>query len=144
MNKYMEEPNGHLINGGDPGVFILKNSSSEFPVPYRPTGIQTIPADDEMLIIPVWQIFGSEELSSVGKAISERTSTPFVMVNDDEIKRIGLSVGESCRISVKNTLINLMVISNNSIPDGIAGLSYNMRNIPYLALPLPGKLKKHE
>ena len=144
MNKYMEEPNGHLKNGGDPGVLMLKNESSVSDDYFSKTGNKTIPAEDEVMIIPVWQIFGSEELSSLGKAISERSGSPYVIINEEDIKKLGISGDESCRIIVKNTIIIVKVIVNSFIPEGVAGLSYYLPGVPYLALPLPGKLKKHE
>jgi NADH-quinone oxidoreductase subunit G len=142
MNKYMEEPNGPLKNGGDPGILLFTNIASEIPGYFKKAGNRIQIQSGELLIIPVWQIFGSEELSSLGKAISERTSKPFIIINKTELTKSELTDNEECHLQINSININVLVITDNSVPDGMAGLSYGIRDVPFTDLPAPGKIKK--
>ncbi len=141
MNKYTEEPNGTLRNGGDPGVLLFKMDLSEakgyFKKALQP--IQILHGD--VLVVPVWQIFGSEELSRLGEAIEHRISKPFIIINGSEIQKSGITQNEIYQLQVNNNLIDVIVKIDNSVPDGIAGISYGIPGVPFLNLPAPGKLK---
>jgi NADH-quinone oxidoreductase subunit G len=142
MNKYMEEPNGPLKNGGDPGILLFGSGNTEIGDYYEKISHQTKLKADELLVIPVWQIFGSEELSSQGEAISKRTSQPFILINETEIRRFRLSKNELCQLLVNKISINVTVKNDNAVPDGIIGLSFAIPGVPYINLPCPGKLNK--
>jgi NADH-quinone oxidoreductase subunit G len=140
MNKYMEEPNGRLKNGGDPGVLLFKKDISEITGYFIKAGLSVQTSPGEILVVPVRQIFGSEELSSLGEAIAGRTSKPFIIMNGSEIKQSGLTQNEMYQLQVNNNIINVIVKMDNSVPDGIAGISYGIHGVPYLNLPAPGRL----
>jgi NADH-quinone oxidoreductase subunit G len=141
LNKYTEEPDGTLKNGGDPGVLLFKTDLSEamgyFKKDLQP--IQILPGD--VLVVPVWQIFGSEELSRLGEAIGHRVSKPFILINGSEIKKSGITQNEIYQLQVNNNLIDVIVKTDNSVPDGVAGISYGIPGVPFLNLPALGKLK---
>jgi NADH-quinone oxidoreductase subunit G len=140
MNKYMEEPNGSLKNGGNPGVLLFGSGNSEPGNYYEKTNPQIKLEPDELLVIPVWQIFGSDELSSRGEAILNRASKPFIIINESEMKRLGLTKNESSQLLVNKININVIVKNDNAVPDGVVGLSFGIPGVPYLNLPCPGKL----
>jgi NADH-quinone oxidoreductase subunit G len=140
MNKYMEEPGGHLKNGGDPGVLLFGTGNSRTGDYFKIIGPQIKLKPDELLVIPAWQIFGSEELSSRGEAIMKRAPSPFIIMNEAETGRRGLTKSESFQLMVNNTNINVIIKNDNSVPDGVVCLSFGFPGMPYLGLPCPGKL----
>ena len=117
-NKYLDEPAGHVRNGGDPGVLLFEGASvapleyfKNIPVPFKPDA-------RDILIIPVHRIFGSEELSSQADAIAERIPEAFVIVNEKNTDRV-------------KDIINVTVKVDPNVPDGVAGL---FRPLPELTL----------
>ncbi len=63
--NYLDEPNGSM-KGGDPGIRLIepaeKRSEFYFKINTRESEYQK----DEILVVPVYLIFGSEELSAAG------------------------------------------------------------------------------
>ncbi len=140
MTKYMDEPEGHLKEGGDPGIIIFsnKNKSSvdyfkNFPDPFKAK-------PGELLIVPVYMIFGSEELSSKGETIAERISEPFILFNEKEITKLQLIENEKSKFIINQVVITAIVKHDNKIPDGVAGLSVLTAGMQYTDLPDLGKV----
>ncbi len=71
MYSYLDEPNGSL-KGGDPGIMLLKPLPGKSKAFFPATQSSVKPGKGEFVIIPVYNIFGSEELSSEAKALSQR------------------------------------------------------------------------
>ncbi len=137
MNKYMDVPDGHLKEGGDPGIrlFSYKNDGStvyfkEIPLPFRSK-------PSELLVVPVYMIFGSEELSSKAEAIAERISGPFITLNEKEMSRLHLTESKNIELTIDSEVMTLKVKKDNSLPDGLAGLSVTTIT-SYHDLPLWG------
>lgn len=139
-NFYLDEPNGHL-KGGDPGVRLFeKEAGREFD--YFPVSLEDIkPGKDELLMVPVCRIFGSEELSSLGPAIAERVPEPFILLNPSDIASGGLAEEQVVEISIDGNIIKAAVHAMDSIPKGIAGVSTGLPGMPHLDLPAAGKIK---
>ena len=142
VNKYVEEPNGPLKNGGDPGVLLFGSGLAGSGDYYQKINHQIRLKPDELLVVPVWQIFGSEELSSRGEAILKRTSKPFIIINENEIIRMALEKNEMNQLVVNKVNIDVVIKTDNSVPDGVAGLSSGIPGVAYLNLPRQGKLIK--
>ena len=121
-NRYMDEPDGRLA-GGTPGVNLFDNAtgkgkrfSHEIPGQFRSNPEKTF-------LLPVWLIFGSEELSSAAKSLSQLIPETFILINDKEIKKYIDIENKVAKVTVNNTVIEVKVIIDNSVPDGIAGIS---------------------
>jgi NADH-quinone oxidoreductase subunit G len=95
------------------------------------------------LVIPFWQIYGSEELSSHGEAILQRVSKPFMIINEAEIDRLGLIKNGTCQLTVNNKNINVIIKDDNSVPEGVVGLSFGVPGMLFQDLPCPGKLNNN-
>lgn len=131
MTKYMDEPDGHLKQGGDPGIILFNNKNDgtfeyfkNFPDPFKPKSA-------ELLIVPVCMIFGSEELSSKGEAIIECISEPFIILNEKEITRLHLIEHEPSKFTIDQVVITARVKKDNTLPDGMAGLSSLAAYVPF-------------
>src|SRR5882724_5845165 len=76
LNKFQSEVGGPL-RGGDPGRRLIEPAAVE-RVPYFVTVPRAFqPRDDEWLILPLYHIFGSEELSILAPGIAERAPQPY-------------------------------------------------------------------
>jgi NADH-quinone oxidoreductase subunit G len=141
LNHYLTETNGSL-KGGDPGIRLLEiNKENNYPYYKNP-----IPSTDERkdgwTLVPVYQIFGSEELSSLGAAVSTRIPEPFVWLTQKDADIIGARNGEIIQLDIAAHSIQIKVIIENSLQQGIAGLSVFLPGMDFMDLPGHGKFSK--
>lgn len=140
MNKYLDEPNGSL-KGGDPGIRLIEPQEKyeihffdHIPAAFEPkTG--------EWLVVPVYHIFGSEELSSRGQAIGERIPAPAILINPEDADKYKITGKQKIKLTVAENTLEINVKIDGSIPRGITGLSYNLPGMAYLGLPGWGKIE---
>ncbi len=140
MNFYLDEPNGSL-KGGDPGIRLIEtaeNSSLSFFVPGE---LSFTPKKDEWLLVPVYQIFGSEPLSASAPAIKERIPSPFILVNKQDAEKTGKNEGDEITIEISQKILKVKVKIDETIPSGSAGLSFGLPGMPFVNLPCWGKIK---
>jgi NADH-quinone oxidoreductase subunit G len=97
---------------------------------------------DEWLIVPVYQIFGSEELSSAGSTICQRIQEPFVYLNQKDTELIGAADNDLIQIEISGSKLKIKIKIENSLRQGIAGLSVNLPGMQFIDLPGRGKIYK--
>jgi NADH-quinone oxidoreductase subunit G len=126
ITKFQDEINGHL-RGGDPGVrlFDARSGGAYFTPELAATG-------EGLRVLPIYHIFGSEELSARSSAVAERMPANQAALNARELARLGLQAGQSLRLSWNGSALNLPVQLNDSLPDGGIGLSPGLPGMPVI------------
>jgi len=138
MNFYLDEPNGSL-KGGDPGILLFDEQSEHqrgsftFSIPQKT-------AENQWLILPVYCIFGSEELSNQASAIKERIPQPFVLVSSKVVQTVTPNGRGMVRLEIGDISIEVLLKIDDSLPSGVMGLSVNLPGMEYVQLPGVGKL----
>jgi NADH-quinone oxidoreductase subunit G len=79
--------------------------------------------DKEWLIVPLWHIFGSEELSSLAPAVVERVSAPYLALSPDDVAKLGIAAEGSVELRLAGSLYRLPASLRPALPRGVAGLS---------------------
>ena len=74
LNKFQQEVGGPL-RGGDPGKRLIEPGRTDHASFFNDVPEAFTPGDNEWLLVPLYQIFGSEELSILSPGIAERTSS---------------------------------------------------------------------
>jgi NADH-quinone oxidoreductase subunit G len=97
--KYQEEVSGALT-GGDPGVRLItgRDANADEQSPFAPS--QALPggeAGDGFRVLPLWHIFGSDELSMRSPPIVERAADPYVVLNPADANNLGVAAGGGVR-----------------------------------------------
>lgn len=120
INKYQIEVGGAL-HGGDPGLRLVEPAS-------KGTYYQSIPdafkaSSKGLTAIPVYKIFGSEELSAKAPAVQERSGKAFVALSQADAKKLELNGGDSVEISIGNQVTSMNVIIMKELTEGLAGIS---------------------
>jgi len=141
LNKFQQEVGG-LLRGGDPGKRLLESSSSG-----RTEFFQRVPdafnyKNNEWLVVPLYHIFGSEELSFLSPGIAQRAPKPYIALNPEDALRINASRGEMAEISTDQGtyLLELMIFPD--LPKGIAGLHSTMAAVLSIVPSRYYKIKK--
>jgi anaerobic selenocysteine-containing dehydrogenase len=81
-------------------------------------------------------------LSAVGSAILQRIIGPFVFVNQNDANIIGIVANDHIRLEISDSELKVKVKIENSLPQGLAGLSVNLPDMQFIDLPCKGKLIK--
>jgi NADH-quinone oxidoreductase subunit G len=141
MYNYLDEPNGSM-KGGDPGIRLIESgeehNNSYFDINNQISEYQK----DKLLVIPVYNIFGSDELSSAASAISQRISEPLLFMNQEDAEKLRIRNGDLIQIKIAETKIKIKVKTGNDLPQGIAGLSVNLPDMQFIELPGSGIIQK--
>jgi NADH-quinone oxidoreductase subunit G len=141
MYNYVDEPGGSM-KGGDPGIKLFE-SFEETKVTYFSHESPNKAAEkDEWHIIPVNQIFGSDELSSVSSSVLQKTHEPFVLINQKDADIICINDGDFVQLEILEVNLKVKVKIDNSIIQGLAGLSVNLPGMPFINIPGTGKFHK--
>jgi NADH-quinone oxidoreductase subunit G len=141
MYSYLDEPNGSM-KGGDPGVRLIEPGEGH-SISYFKTDSQAYEyKKDEWLIVPVYQIFGSEELSSASSGVTQRIQEPFLYLNQKDAEILSIKDGELIQLEVPGSKLRIKARIENSIRQGMAGLSVNLPEMQFIDLPCRGKLIK--
>jgi NADH-quinone oxidoreductase subunit G len=141
MYNYLDEPGGSL-KGGDPGIRLFEKGKGK-KVNYFDNGTKArTRKKDEWQIVPVYQIFGSEELSSEGATMRQRIREPFVLLNNKDAASLNTKEGDMVEAEIGKIKIKTAVKIDNSLIDGLAGISIGLPGMPFIDITSNAKFQK--
>lgn len=139
--RFQEWPGGPL-KGGDPGIRIFEPSGGD-GLQYFPEMPEAFSArKGEVLVVPLYHVFGSEELSGLAPAIAERTPEPYLAVRSDDMEGLGILEGEIAELSVSGSSLSVKVRTGNELPVGVAGLAFGLAGMDWADLPAWGRIRR--
>lgn len=141
MNFYLDEPNGSM-KGGDPGIRLIERKNNTGIPFYKHEDSTVRPKPGEWLVVPVYSIFGSEELSSKAPAVAERIPEPFVLVNKNDADSIMKTENGLLKLEIAERKIEVALRIDNSVPTGVVGLSVNLPGMEFFDLLATGRFSK--
>ncbi|HEX5410527.1 MAG TPA: NADH-quinone oxidoreductase subunit NuoG [Terriglobia bacterium] len=121
VNKFQSEINGAL-RGGDPGVRLIEPPQGGSALYFSGPQKSFEPRADEWLLVPLYHVFGSEELSSQSPAIAQLAPKPYVALNAADARRLQLADGAEVQLSLAGNSHKLPVVVQPDLPNGIAGV----------------------
>ncbi len=139
VNKFQSEVGGPL-HGGDPGRRLIeprargKVSYFHVPAPFQPRA-------GEWLIVPLYHIFGSEELSVLTPGIAELSPKPYLALNPQDAARLQVQEGDTVELADRKGY-RLPAKFVPDLPNGVAGWPLGLPDLPHLLLPMQGRLRK--
>ncbi|MDD5633499.1 MAG: NADH-quinone oxidoreductase subunit NuoG, partial [Methylococcales bacterium] len=118
INKFQEETGGHLRDG-DPGVRLFEASGAlpwfnDIPPAFKPE-------QGQWRIMPLPNIFGSEELSRHSPSIAERLPNFCALVNPLDAEALGVNSGDQIEISSLSGafILNIPVEIEHTLSSGL-------------------------
>jgi NADH-quinone oxidoreductase subunit G len=132
-NKFQEEIAGPL-RGGNPGVrlFDLPAQAGDY---FQDPPRRFEPRDGESLVVPLYHVFGSEELSVRSPGVKQLSPQPYVAVNDEYAKRLGLQATSMVEFVINGTSYRAPLHIRPDLPVGVAGVPAGVD--PFLGIQLP-------
>jgi NADH-quinone oxidoreductase subunit G len=121
INKYQIEVGGPL-HGGDPGLRLIESASGS--VNYFQTAPKAFIAPEKgFQMLPVYHIFGSEELSRKSPSVKERSEVACLYLNPTDATTLKVSEGDMQEVLVGNQSKSLLVKIKAELVVGLAGVS---------------------
>lgn len=134
LNKFQSEVGGALA-GGDPGVRLIEPPTEAQGEYGAPPDVSQPLGDGNWLAVPIYIIFGSEELSTLTPGIAQRTPQPFVAMNAADVDGLGAADGASVNVEFDNQSLRLSIRRTTEIPSGMVAVPVGLPDIPYVELP---------
>ncbi len=143
LTKFQEEVGGPL-SGGDPGVRMIEPVErpgvyfTDIPAAFQPKA-------DKVLLVPLYHIFGSEELSVLSEAVEQRCPKPYVALNTLNAQAAGMSEGDEALVQINGWKVTLPVRVDALLTEGIAGLPVGLSTLPAMpSLPAEGVITRRK
>ena len=130
------------MKGGDTGIKLIVPIGNPDRIYYKPLFQPVELQAGEFIMIPAYQIFGSEELSSSAATLAKRIPEPFIYLNTEDGKELDVETGEWIQLETATTKFQLKVRWEDSIKKGLAGISVGLPGMPFIEVPGKGKIHK--
>jgi NADH-quinone oxidoreductase subunit G len=140
LTKYQTTPGGAL-RGGDPGRRMIEPPDTAEPGlsgdgPRTEAG----PGGGQVLLVPVYHIFGSEELSSLAEGVETLAPKAALLVHPDDAPGLGIGEGDRVDLEAGGATLSLPARITADIVRGAAGLPMLPGAGLGLDLPGPGRV----
>jgi NADH-quinone oxidoreductase subunit G len=139
--NYLDEPDTSL-KGGDPGIRLIEPVTKDDTNYFEWKNHNAEAEKDEFQIVPVYQIFGSDELSSFSPSVMQKIQEPFVLINEEDAEKIHVADSDFIQVEISEIKIRVKVKTVDTPVQGLAGLSVNLTLMPFVKLPGRGKFHK--
>ncbi|HEY3396503.1 MAG TPA: NADH-quinone oxidoreductase subunit NuoG [Armatimonadota bacterium] len=140
VSKFQAEPGGALL-GPEPGVRLLEPAPEGSASYFQWTASPFAPRPGEWLVIPLYHIFGTEELSQQAPAIAELTPAPYLGLNPNDARALPVAEGDLVELEVGGLTLQYPARLLNSLPAGLAGFPVGLPGMPGLDLPEWGRVR---
>jgi NADH-quinone oxidoreductase subunit G len=121
INKFQDEIGGSLKND-HAGVRLFEPQPDAMVRFFENAPLRYERRTNQLLLVPLPRLFGSEELSARASAIQERMPHSAVVLHPREAERFGLRQGQSVDVSVPGFVRRLSVETDETMAEGLAGL----------------------
>ena len=140
--KFQDEAGGPL-HGGDPGRRLIEPS----PKPAEAARNETVPPAfkaraGEWLVVPLYHVFGSEELSVLSRGVAELTPKPYLALRPEDLQRLGAADGDEIELTLNGAPLRLPAKSWPTLANGLAGLPVGLPGMPAVSLPAWAALRR--
>ena len=127
VNKFQDEV-GASLRGGDPGLRLIEAKPGGTPTWFGPP---TFPARNGLRLVPLPQIFGSEELSMLSAPLAERAPKSYLALHPEDAAKRGLKPGDQVSIKLSGENCFLPVLILPGLARGVAGIPSGLPELPW-------------
>jgi NADH-quinone oxidoreductase subunit G len=142
-NKFQSEVGGPLT-GGDPGVRLIEPAQDGGTPYFRDVPAAFAPRQGSWLLVPIYHIFGSEELSALAPGVAERSPSPYLALNADDALALGIGPDDRAEVRLNGVAYRLPVRVDPTLPKGVAGLPVGLPGLEGFGPPAWGTVTRGE
>ncbi len=140
-NKFQQEVGGPL-RGGDPGVRLLEPQSGASPSFFISIPKSFEPRTGEWLALPLYHIFGSDELSSQAAALSQRVPLPYIALGTGDAKDLGFRPDQKATVEIGANVYQLPVKIEQGLAEGTVGIPVGLQGLEGIVTPSWCRIRK--
>jgi NADH-quinone oxidoreductase subunit G len=141
LNKYQEQPGGKLL-GGDPGIRLFERNNRDEGDFFKSAPNAFLPRKGELLVFPLYHVFGSEELSLCAQGIAQVSPKPYLAMGPADARQLDINEGELVEITGGFASYKLPAALHPGIPRGVAGMPFSVPGTRGIDLPQWFSIKK--
>jgi len=134
LNRFQEEIAGPLRGGGS-GQRLITPGEDESGATMREIPDAFAARAGALLAVPLYHIFGSEELSVLTPGVAERAPGPYLALGPASAAELEVREGDEAQVEIGGVSLSLPVRIAPSLPAGLAGIPWGLPEMPYAALP---------
>jgi NADH-quinone oxidoreductase subunit G len=134
INKFQSEIGGPL-RGGDPGLRLFEPLADGGMAFFRHSPEAFRARDGAWLLVPLYHIFGTEELSVLAPAVAERMPAPYLALSLADATALQVGPGDTLACTLGSVMQRLPVHVEPGLPTGIAGLPVGLPAFQGMSLP---------
>ncbi|MGI9308104.1 MAG: NADH-quinone oxidoreductase subunit NuoG [Gammaproteobacteria bacterium] len=131
LHKFQAEAGGALA-GGTAGIRLIEPAAHTAIADNVRSPSAFTAATGQLLLTPLYRIFGSEELSALSPAVAELVDRPFIQLTPEDAAQFNVSAGDDVAFSLADEKISAEVHINPAIPAGCAGYSVGLPGASWL------------
>ena len=140
INKYQIEVGGDL-HGGNPGKRLFESDPNSKTDYFNIVLSSYSPKEGEWLVLPLYHIFGSDELSAQSPAVAERVPHPYIALNDSDADKAGITEGAIIEVLLSGNKKWLPVKLKMGLSQGTAGLPKGLEETAGITYPFCTTIK---
>jgi len=140
INKYQIEVGGEL-HGGNPGKRLFEPAENNKTEYFKITPPTYSLKEGEWMVLPLYHIFGSDELSAQSPAVAEMVTQPYIALNDADALNAGVEEGAIVEVILNGQKQWLPVKLHLGLPKGAAGLPKGLTETAGILFPFFTTLK---
>lgn len=133
LNKFQAEVDGPLI-GGNPGQRLIEPRQGKQTSYYQDVPEAFTSQTDQYLALPLYHIFGSEELSRLSPPVAERIPQAYVAMPPELAQKLGAVEGQEIQVTSKGRSLRLPLHLNVSLAANVVGMPAGFPDVP-MTLP---------
>ncbi|HTZ39025.1 MAG TPA: molybdopterin-dependent oxidoreductase, partial [Syntrophales bacterium] len=134
VNKFQNEVGGAL-RGDDPGLRLFAPAGMDESAYRRDIPSAFEAREGEWLAVPLWHVFGSEELSHLAPGIAAVSPQPYVAVNPGTDEKARFGEGRIVCIALGGRELRVPLKYEPSLPRGVVGLPAGLKGFTGITLP---------
>jgi len=131
LHKFQSEVGGALA-GGTAGARLIDKSQKQADKIAQPQFSSSNQEENKWQLVPLYRIYGSDELSAKSQPVTELVDVPFIQLSSTDANLLGTAAGQIIVVSLPDGDCSMTLQINDSIPAGCAGYSVGLPNAHWL------------
>jgi len=132
LHKFQSEAGGALA-GGTAGARLIDTASQNSYTADTQIPDAFTARKNEWLLVPIYRVFGSDELSAKSPAVDELVDQPFIELSTLDANTLNAKQGDSVNLTLPDGDCEMTLHINDSLPAGCAGYSVGLPGARWLA-----------
>ncbi len=141
INKYLIEVSGEPYHG-NPGVRLYSENGNHALEYFKKIPERFSSEKGRWTVLPIYHIFGSEELSANSPAVKERVPKPYIALNKTDAEKAGIKEGDTIEFTAQNEQRKFTAKILPGLAEGTAGLPKNLNETAGMDFPFQTTIKK--